>query len=61
MPLITHVLEVFTNELNYCEIRNYIKNTASDKGGGIFARYTSDSLMPLRQYAVGRGSHAFLA
>lgn len=59
MPLIAHVLEA--HEQIIMEYENHIKNTASDKGGGIFARYTSDSLMPLRQYAVGRGSHAFLA
>lgn len=27
------------NELNYCEIRNHIKKTTTDGGGGIFVRY----------------------
>lgn len=57
MPLITHVRKAHERII----IEYHIKNTASDRGGGIFVRYTSDSLMPLRQYAAYRVSHASLA
>lgn len=59
MPLITHVLKA--HERIIMEYGTVSKNTATDRGGGIFVRYTSDSLMPLRQYAAYRVSHASLA
>ena len=57
MLLITRALEAHERII----IEYHIKNTATDRGGGIFVRYTSDSLMPLRQYAAYRVSHASLA
>lgn len=57
MLLITHVLKAHERII----IEYHIKNTTTDGGGGIFVRYTSDSFMPLQQYAADRVSHASLA
>lgn len=40
MPLITHVLKAHERII----IEYHIKNTVTDRGSGIFVRYTSDSL-----------------
>ena len=42
MPLIAHVLKA--HERIIMEYGTVSKNTATDRGDGIFARYTSDSL-----------------